>query len=1029
MHATRSLFGFWAVLLAIGSLWTAASSAQGADDSKRFLDALRDNHYHDVALDFLEMMRTSGKVGKEFQETLDYEAGMTFIELSMLGRSSSVREQHLADAKSRLDKFIAEHGSHPLVPSAKRLQADGLSKRAQIRLDQMDQGAKTADDKKRLQEEARALYVEAQKLFESLENAALEPLKEMPKVLPADSPDKARQEQLQKDLLESRMAQATALYQIAHTFPAGTQGYKDNLTAAAKKYSDFYTKYKTFIAGLYARMWEGRCYKDLGDAPKAFSIFEEILVGQPDDPEPFALLKNKTRMLALETALLPSVKKHKAAVAMYKDWQSKVRGQLESSPEGLAIKFLAAEAAMEELRSLKEGDKDRPEYIKTAREAYRYVARFPGEYQARARVKSQDALLGGTEQAGEPKTFAEARDRARDALERMQGAQTNLDLDRSQGKTVDIAKYEADIVAAREEATQYFNLALRMAPADTPIDDINAIRYYMTYLLYASDQLEESAVLGEFLARRYPNSVGGKPGARIAMACYSRMLGTGGPEKKFESDRLVNIAEYIAARWSDQPEADIAWMTLVGAVVRNRDLTTAMEYLKKIPETAAKRGDAEQSIGQLIWSEYLRAARLPDEERPSEEKLDGMRKQAEQVLEDGIGRMQKSGGAVTATLASSVLYLAQIYVETGQAEKAVKLIDDPKIGVKTLVDANDPSTQRPNFAEETLRVALRAYVATQELDKAEAAMATLEKIVRQRDDAEASKRLTQIYIRLGKELQDQLERLRAEHKNAEVAKVTEGFSLFLNKILERDKGNNFNSLNWVAVTFTGLADGLDAGGTLSNEAKGYYEKANASYDKILARLAEPDFGAPENIGNAIRIRQAKVLRRLGDYKQAMALLLGVLKERQTVIDAQIEAAYTLQAWASERPELYEIVITGSRKQKEVWGWGQLARKVQTVEGFEKVFHEARYNLALCRFKHAQVEKDEKKTALLDQATKDVEVIFRLFPEMGGPEWMEKYDQLLKSIQKLKGSSPTGIKGLEQAAEADKKAQTQKTAAK
>ena len=381
--------------------------------------------------------------------------------------------------------------------------------------------------------------------------------------------------------------------------------------------------------------------------------------------------------------------------------------------------------------------------------------------------------------------------------------------------------------------------------------------------------------------------------------------------------------------------------------------------------------------------------------------------------------------AAPPAIASSVLYLAQIYVETNQAEEAVKLLEDEKLGIKSLVEKKDPSVQKPGFAVETLRVALRAYVATQQLEKAEKAMNDLEQQVREEGDAEAGKKLTQIYIRLGKELEEQLGRLRKEQKTDQMAKVAQGFEMFLSRIAQRDKGNNFNSLNWVATTFAGLAEGVDTGGAkLTPEAERYYRGAAEAYDKILSRLGEKDFGAPENAGNAMKIRKARVLRRLGEYSDAIKLLLEVLKEKQTVIDAQIEAAYTMQAWGSEDPRYYDIAISGSRKQKEIWGWGQLARKVQTVEGFLHVFHEARYNLALCRFKQAQQEKDEKRrTALVDQAIKDIEIIFRLYPDMGGKDWADKYDALLKNVQKFKGLKPTGVEGLRQAA-----AEAERTAA-
>jgi len=94
------------------------------------------------------------------------------------------------------------------------------------------------------------------------------------------------------------------------TYGPGSKESAETLKAAAKKYHELYTKYEDYLAGLYARMWEGRCYKELGDTEKAFEAFEDLLA-QPSEPQAFRLLKSKTLILLLETALLPEVKQER----------------------------------------------------------------------------------------------------------------------------------------------------------------------------------------------------------------------------------------------------------------------------------------------------------------------------------------------------------------------------------------------------------------------------------------------------------------------------------------------------------------------------------------------------------------------------------------------------------------------------------------------------------------------------------------------------------------------------------------------
>ena len=76
---------------------------------------------------------------------------------------------------------------------------------------------------------------------------------------------------------------------------------------------------------------------------------------------------------------------------------------------------------------------------------------------------------------------------------------------------------------------------------------------------------------------------------------------------------------------------------------------------------------------------------------------------------------------------------------------------------------------------------------------------------------------------------------------------------------------------------------------------------------------------------AVKIRLAGCIRRLGGYEEALALLVGVLKENPTMVDAQVAAAYTYQSWGHEKPGRYLLAITGSQRYREIWGWGELAQ--------------------------------------------------------------------------------------------------------
>jgi len=1012
------------LLGAVAIVWggLGVGSSRAAEEARKFLDALRENGYYDTALDYLEMARTDPLVPKEFKTTIDYEAGVTLIEGARTERVMRERASQLDRAQQMLKQFTAGHGGHPLAPGANTQLANVLVERGRMKVEQSDEEKRTAAEKQQFREEARALYTEAEKVFENLENEFLEQHKEYPKFIDEKKePEKYEErEQVRRDLLQARLALGTVLYEKAQTFEPGTEEHKKNLEKSAERYHQMYEKYGARLAGLYARMFEGRCFKELGQHDKAFDCFEELLTYEDPSP-PFQGLKNKTFVFYLQTCLDTKGKERaprlKKAVENTLAWAKQAaRGPYENTPEGLAIKFLGGKAALEIARGLEgpENASEKRDLLKSARRWFTDVEKMPGEYQTEAgNLLYSEELAGKEGERPEPQSFMECVDRGKKAM----------------GRSQEESLSEEKRAEARQEAIDYYHRAMNMKTEETTAEEMNILRYYLSFLYFMEKKYYEAAVMGEFLARKYPSGVGARQGAKIAMAAYVTLFNEA-PEndRQFEDDRMTGIARYITETWEDQPEADEAWMMLINNALRNEELGKAAEYLQHISATSPRRSDAELMTGQKMWAAYLEASRKPEGQRPAQARLDAMVDAAQKTLEDGINRMRErvEGGEISYTLVASVLSMAQICIGSNQPEKAVKWLEDPKVGALTLVKAESPITDRGNFRSETYKAALRAFVATKRLDDAEEVMKRLEDSITKGGDADAQKKLTQIYISLGRELEDMLQRLRAEGKNEEAAAVSDGFVVFLDQISKRGaQGNTFASLNWVAETFVGLGAGFDVGGTLPARAKEYYGKARDTYLTILKLVKDGKIEAPPGAERSIQIRLARCRRRLGEFSDAQSLLLGILKESQMVIDAQIEAAYTYQAWGEETPGYYKYAIVGSKNHREIWGWGGLSQRVARLvdpdsergKKFSDIFHEARYNLALCRLRLAQNAKGTEQSELLERAQKDITVVQRLYPDMGGPEWYEKYDELLRKIQKLRGKTATGLKGTAELAEA------------
>jgi len=1011
------------------ALVVCQTAARGSEPCQRFVDGLRERGLYETALDYLELMRTSRLASPEFREVIDYERATTL--LAALRNRSGVtdRQRQLDQAQEALKKFLKEHPQHMLASGANAQLADVLVERGRLSVEQASRPGKAAAEKSSLLAHARSTYEEARKVFVAADQRFDEEHKKFPKGQIEAKQSQAR-DVVRRNLLHARLSLAFVDYEVAQTYEPGSADNTKYLREAAVKYKALFEKYQqsSYLIAYYARIGEARCYKELGEPKRALEALVEPL-DQGDDSEPFREMKNRATLLALQTLI--DAKNFTEAALRGDNWFKTARNADELGDAGAAIAYFTGVAHLEQARSMSGSDSKRNETLTLARRQLAQAAQTPGEYQAAAKAKLADPLLAARGQTPgkprrEPVTFAEAQTRGQEALDRLQTVESRDKEEQAAGKKDTHERNLADMADARAEGIKYFNLALRLATPQTPREDINLVRYYLAYLFWANDQIYEAAVMGDFLARRYPSSAGARPAARIALAAYVKMFAAvrPGESRDFETAEMMRIAQLITTRWPDQPEADEAWMMLIRSAVINGWLDKAVQYLEKVPATSPRRGEAELLAGQAMWASYLRALQLPDAQRPKADALDKMIQQAQKTLSDGIARMKKAtaaGTPITATLVNAMLSLAQISIEAGKPAAATELLEDPQAGPLTLLAKNHGLiTAQAGMAVEVYKAALRAYVGTQQLDKAEQVMKSLDQMVTQKGDPQSSRTLTQIYIRLGHELQEQMERFRKEQKTAELEKVGHAFDLFLTQISRREAGNSFYSLSWVAETFFSLGSGYDPGGqTLPPQAQAYYQQAAATYQKTLERCkADPHFAPnPESVVG-VRVRLARCQRRLGQYAEALDLLTQVLQERVNFIDAQVEAAYTYQAWGEKKPGYYQLAIGGGRRYKKadgseeylVWGWGKISRIVAANPNFAAVFFEARYNIPLCRLKYAvNLTGDERKAALA-QADRDIVIVQMLYPEMGGAEWYPRFDDLLRKIQELRGLPVVGLQG-------------------
>jgi len=120
-------------------------------------------------------------------------------------------------------------------------------------------------------------------------------------------------------------------------------------------------------------------------------------------------------------------------------------------------------------------------------------------------------------------------------------------------------------------------------------------------------------------------------------------------------------------------------------------------------------------------------------------------------------------------------------------------------------------------------------------------------------------------------------------------------------------------------------------------------------------------------------------RKAGEFETAVEMLKELLKLRRNAIDTQTEACYVYQDWAAsgqtDSPKQWEVAMKGDAAVPAnaaigMWGWAELSSRLMKspeASKFTSQFLEARYNIALCRFKSAEALPGGKKLNEMNRA--------------------------------------------------------------
>src|SRR5690606_20773630 len=180
----------------------------------------------------------------------------------------------------------AANPNHPLASSAQKQIGNLFVERARIVVERAKKSSNAAE-----MTAANGLYQQAYESFDSTQKGIAKKLEALGPN-PPDPKAVELRDTLRIDYLQTQLLAAAIREEMADTVEKDAAKYKETLTAAAKEYGEIYDKYRTRLAGLYARMYQGRCHQKMGDDKEALSYLSELLE-EPDSADEVRTLKTK----------------------------------------------------------------------------------------------------------------------------------------------------------------------------------------------------------------------------------------------------------------------------------------------------------------------------------------------------------------------------------------------------------------------------------------------------------------------------------------------------------------------------------------------------------------------------------------------------------------------------------------------------------------------------------------------------------------------------------------------------------------
>jgi|GEM_PF-1210019 len=906
------------------------------DRELRFLDGLRERGYFDLAIDWIESLRQAGDTPEELRQVLDYQTGLTHLDEA--GRIADTERQRdlLEKARRSLVAFTTSYPKHPEAPAARIQFARLMIQRGDLNKYLADD-ASTEDDRRDKLTLARESFRDARKALDEAIAQLSGQLKTFPKFIELGDPRRRTRDTLQAALMQGEFLRATVDYAEGHTHPENDAKRRELLDAALKGFESLANRYRTQSIGLYAKMWQGKCYEESGRLGEAMGLYNQLLENR--DPR-LGDLNRKVgyfRIVALG-------KRGEYALAA-----DEANRWLLSHPayamtvEGLGVQLQKAKNMIAQMEAQKDtlARTERDAATRVVRDTLRNVVRVYSPHKAEALE-----LL----QKYDPKSALRAEEVAKMKYDEASSAAE---------AAIQAGNFPEAINLLKHAINQAFveGRSNTLEERSKTLDQANRARYLLSYAYYANGDFYESATLAEFLARRYPENGLAAKATEIGMAAHIGGYNTVKVDRASDLNRLLAFASYVAQRFADQDQGNAALMTIGQVEFGRGNDEAAIAAYDKVADDSARKPEA---ITRAAAARVRRAGQLRAQGQTAE--ADQLRDQAISQLRGATARLQAANTPSTDPVRiDAALVLADLLMNAGHPDEALQVIQPLARDLTAIASPPPPVRDR---AVRVMATLMMANIQTGRTDEALKNIATLEQSNTPGDV------MVRLYVQLGQLLETEMNAARQRDDTAKLARIQGDYQRFLSAVAANDAASP-DILQWAGEAMLDLDMNAEAVDVLTQAANRLKEqrdgttnldesqRLNTRYERALLKLTA-------------------ALRKTNAFDQAAATLKPLLDRSPPLMEAMFEDCRIATAQAAARRGNWNTALAK---------WVELTGRLRGLRPRPPEYFEAFYELA-----EAQRLKGDSA-----EARKTLSSILKLNRRTMSPEMAKRYENALNAL--------------------------------